>query len=69
MLSHKVIVQLIAATTTTSGLTIACDIDATSYPKGAKVPDQQISRLNIRYDRFHPDWNYTIVPKLKRSAP
>jgi hypothetical protein len=68
LLSHKVIVQLIAATATTSGLTIACDIDASSYPKGTKVSDQQMQQLNIRYDRFHPDWNYTIVPKLKPSA-
>lgn len=67
LLSHKVIVQLIAATTTTSGLAIACDIDATNYPKGVKVSDQLIKQLNIRYGRFHPDWNYTIVPKLNPS--
>ena len=63
LLSHKVIVQLIAATKTTSGLTIACDIDVSRYPKGDKVSDAQIDALNIRYDRFHPDWNYTIAPK------
>ena len=68
LLSHKVIVQLIAATSTTSGLTIACDIDATKYPKGTKVSDQQVKSLNIRYHRFHPDWNYTIRPKIKHST-
>jgi hypothetical protein len=61
LLSHKVIVQLIAATTTTSGLTIACGIDASRYPKGDKVSDAQIDALNIRYDRFHSDWNYTLL--------
>ena len=68
LLSHKVIVQLIAATSTTSGLTIACDIDAKKYPKGTKVSDQHVKSLNIRYHRFHPDWNYTIRPKIKHST-
>jgi hypothetical protein len=68
LLSHKVIVQLIAATTTTSGLTIACDIDATRYPKGGKVSDQQLKAVNIRYDRFHPDWNYLIRPSSISST-
>ena len=64
LLSHKVIVQLIAATKTASGLTIACDIDATRYPKGGKLSDQQFTAINIRYDPFHPDWNYVIRPTL-----
>jgi hypothetical protein len=68
LLSHKVIVQLIAATTTTSGLTIACDIDATRYPKGGKVSNQQLKAVNIRYDRFHPDWNYVIRPRSNSST-
>lgn len=63
LLSHKVIVQLIAATTTTSGLTIACAIDGSRYQKGEKIPDAQIDALRIRYAPFHPDWNYTITPK------
>ena len=66
LISHKVIVQLIAATTTSSGLTIACDIDANRYQKGEKVSDHQLAAINIRYNRFHPDWNYTIAPKLGR---
>jgi len=68
LLSHKVIVQLIAATKTAAGLTICCDIDAARYPKGDKVPDAQLAALNVRYDAFHPDWNYTILPKLLRHA-
>jgi hypothetical protein len=68
LLSHKVIVQLIAATTTTEGLNIACAIDATSYPKGAKISDRQILDINMRADTFHPEWNYTILPKRNRSS-
>ena len=68
LLSHQVIVQLIAATQTTKGLDISCAIDAGRYPKGAKVSDAQLAALNIRYDSFHPNWNYTILPKRPRSA-
>ena len=62
LLTHHVIVQLIAATTTAAGLAIACDIDASRYPKGLKVSNAQLEALDIRYNDFHPDWNYTIHP-------
>jgi hypothetical protein len=62
LLTYKVIVQLIAATTTSSGLTLACAIDASQYPKGGKVSKAQFDALKIRYDAFHPDWNYSILP-------
>ena len=62
LLTYKVIVQLIAATTTSSGLTLACAIDASQYPKGGKLSKAQFDALKIRYDPFHPDWNYTILP-------
>jgi hypothetical protein len=62
LLTYKVIVQLIAATTTSSGLTLACAIDASQYPKGGKVSKAQFDALKIRYDTFHPDWNYSILP-------
>lgn len=68
LISHKVIVQLIAATTTRSGLSIACDIDATRYQKGEKVSNQELLAINIRYDAFHPEWNYTILPRSIRSV-
>jgi hypothetical protein len=68
LLSHQVIVQLIAATKTAAGLTIACAIDAARYPKGNKITDAQLGALNIRYDAFHPDWNYTILPKRLRPT-
>jgi hypothetical protein len=62
LLTYKVIVQLIAATTTSSGLTLACAIDASQYPKGGKVSKAQFDALKIQYDAFHPDWNYSILP-------
>jgi hypothetical protein len=69
LLSHKVIVQLIAATKTASGLTLSCAIDAARYPKGDKISDAQLKVLNIRYDAFHPDWNYSILPSKLSSRP
>lgn len=62
LLTYKVIVQLIAATTTDTGLALACAIDASLYSKGGKVSKAQFEALNIRYDDFHPDWNYSILP-------
>jgi hypothetical protein len=63
LLTHKVIVQLIAATTTTTGLNIASAIDVSTYPKGSKVSDLEFAKLKIKYDAFHPDWNYIILPR------
>jgi hypothetical protein len=47
---------------TVSGLTLACAIDASRYPKGEKVSKEQFDALKIRYDNFHPDWDYSILP-------
>lgn len=63
LISHEVIVQLIASTKTQTGLNISCDIDWGDYPKGAKIPKAVLKNLNICYDGFHPDWNYTISPR------
>jgi hypothetical protein len=62
LVSHQVILQLIAATTTNSGLVVTCDIDANSYPKGITVTDAEIAAINIELDPFHGEWNYTIKP-------
>jgi hypothetical protein len=71
LLTHHVIVQLIAATTTAAGLAVACDIDASRYPKGIKVSNAQLKALDIRYNDFHPDWNYTIhpIPSPTHNSP
>jgi hypothetical protein len=63
LVSHQVIVQLIASTKTETGLNIACDIDWGNYPKGISIPESVLEDLNISYDDFHGDWNYTISPR------
>jgi Rhodopirellula transposase DDE domain len=62
LVSHQVIVQLIGATTTQTGLTVRCEIDANRYPKGLKVTAAEMATLAIERDPFHGEWNYTISP-------
>jgi hypothetical protein len=61
--SRLVVVELIAATTTKTGLTMRCELDTQAYPKGIKVSDEEMASLNIKRDEFHPEWNYTISPR------
>ena len=60
--SHQVIVQLISATTTETGLKVCCEIDRNLYPKGVNVTDQEMQAIRIARDEFHGEWNYTISP-------
>jgi transposase len=62
LVSYRVIVDLIAATTTKTGLTVRCEIDQNLYPKGVTVSDAEMAALNITRDAFHAEWNYTIAP-------
>ena len=57
-----VIVSLIAATTTQTGLSIQCQLDLNQYPTGIKISDEELASINIIGDEFHPNWNYTIMP-------
>jgi len=61
--SRETVVELIASTTTKAGLTVRCDLDTRTYPKGIKVSDAEMAALNIKGDAFHPEWNYTISPR------
>jgi len=63
--SRTAIVELIAATTTKTGLTVRCELDENTYAKGVKVSDAEMATLNISGDAFHPEWNYTIAPGPK----
>jgi hypothetical protein len=63
LVSHQVIIQLIANTRTNTGLTVACRIDAAAYDKGVKVSDAEMAALNIQPANFHGEWNYTFVPR------
>ena len=62
LVSHQVIVQLIGATTTQTGLTVRCEIDANRYPKGIKVTAAEMATLAIERDPVQGEWNYTISP-------
>jgi len=63
--SYRTIVQLIAATTTDTGLEVRAELDEGKYPKGLKVSDAQLAAVNIARHSFHGDWNYTISPRHK----
>jgi transposase len=62
LVSHEVIVNLIAATTTDSGLRVQAQLDATAYRAGRKVTDAELAAVNLQRHTFHGDWNYTILP-------
>jgi hypothetical protein len=63
LVSYQTIVQLIASTTTRSGLNVKCEVDTGSYPAGIKVTDEEMSSINIKPHEFHGEWNYTIAPR------
>jgi len=69
LVSYRVIVDLIAATTTKTGLTVKCELDSAHYPKGIAVSREQMDTLNITRDAFHGDWNYTIHPAETNTEP
>jgi len=60
-LSLRVIVELIAATTTTKGLTIQAAHDPNWYPKGVRISDTELAALPITPHTWHGEWNYTIA--------
>jgi hypothetical protein len=62
LISYRVIVNLIAATTTSSGLSVHCELDPNRYPKGILVSDEELAAINIKRAKFHGEWNYTIAP-------
>ena len=68
LVSYRVIVDLIAATTTETGLKVYCELDASSYPKGILVSDDEMASLNIQRADFHGEWNYTIAPSNQTEA-
>ena len=70
--SYRTIVQLIAATTTDTGLKVRAELDERKYPKGVKVSDAQMAAVNLSRHPFHGEWNYTIsphrIPSPRRKA-
>ena len=59
---YETIVNLISRTTTAKGLQVTCRLDRRKYPTGRKVTDEEIKRVNLKRNKFHGEWNYTIRP-------
>ena len=68
LVSLQTIVQLIAATTTNTGLRVRCAIDPKTYPAGVKVTDREMHAIDILRHSFHGDWNYTIRAKARSRS-
>jgi hypothetical protein len=62
LVTHQVIVNLIAATSTKTGLTVRSRLDERIYAKGRRVSDAQLAQVNLEPNAFHSEWNYTILP-------
>ncbi len=60
--SHEVIVDLIAATTTRTGLKVKAGLDQSYYPRGIKITDKELQAVPLRPHDFHGEWNYTVLP-------
>lgn len=65
LLTHATIVNLIGATTTSTGLRVRCMLDHRKYPKKVVISDNQMAAINLVPHRFHGDWNYTIKPGIR----
>jgi DNA-binding phage protein len=65
--SLEAIIELIAGTTTTTGLKIYARLDDRTYEKGVEVTDAQLATVNINRNAFHGEWNYSITPSVIQS--
>ena len=61
--SVEVIVNLIGATKTTTGLAITAVKSNKAYACGKKVSDEELRQLRILKADFHPEWNYALRPR------
>ncbi len=65
LINHEVIVDLIAATTTRTGLKVRSALDQDAYPAGVTVPDREMETLYLRPEAFHGEWNYALLPRQR----
>jgi len=63
LISHDVVVNLIGATKTRSGLQVKARLDKRKYPLGTTVPDETMDALHLKRHQFHGEWNYTLAPE------
>jgi Rhodopirellula transposase DDE domain len=68
LVSYQVIIDLISATTTETGLKVICELDDRLYPKGVVVSDEELAAVNIVRADFHGEWNYTIKPSNRSDG-
>jgi transposase len=66
LVSHEVIINLIANTKTGTGLRIRAELDRGNYPTGIKITDTELNALNLKQATFHGDWNYALLPQRKK---
>jgi hypothetical protein len=64
LLTRETVVNLIANTRTKTGLEVKAVLDENEYKAGREISDDEIAALNIQGDEFHPEWNYTIKPRI-----
>jgi hypothetical protein len=67
LVSHEVVIQLIANTRTKAGLKIRAELDQGRYPTGIKVSDDELAALQLKPAKFHGDWNYALLPARKKT--
>jgi transposase len=60
--SHQVVVNLIGAVTTSTGLRVHAELDEREYPTGIRISDAEMDALPIHRHDWHGDWNYTMHP-------
>ena len=60
---YETVVRLIAATTTAKGLKVTCRLDHRKYPVGRRITDEEFAHVNLKTNKFHGEWNYTIHPR------
>ena len=65
LVSHAVIVNLIAGTKNTKGLRVECHLDTNAYPTGRKVTVSELADVRLHRHEFHGEWNYTILPAAR----
>ena len=63
LVSHEVVVNLIGATTTRTGLRVRSELDTNQYPTGRTVSDQELEAIYLRKDSFHGEWSYSLLPR------
>ena len=67
LVSRQTVIDLIASTTTSTGLKVYARLDTNSCPTKIQVTDEQMHAVKLTGEDFHPEWNYNIIPSLKKK--